>query len=70
MIIGWDSRWGMPMKVTAEGSSTTGTVRPFGLDCSGMVDWVFYNQSGGQYGHWAWRRGHCAAQLLYAYCLE
>ena len=20
--------------------------------------------------HWAWRRGHCAAQLLYAYCLE
>lgn len=53
LIIGWDSRWGTPMKVTAEGSSTTGTVRPFGLDCSGMVDWVFYNQSGGQYviGH-------------------
>lgn len=53
LIIGWDSRWGMPMEVTAEGSSTTGTVRPFGLDCSGMVDWVFYNQSGGQYviGH-------------------
>lgn len=53
LIIGWDNRWGMPMKVTAEGSSTTGTVRPFGLDCSGMVDWVFYNQSGGQYviGH-------------------
>ena len=53
LIIGWDSRWGMPMKVTAEGSSTTGTVRPFGLDCSGMVDWVFYNQSGGSYviGH-------------------
>ena len=53
LVLGWDSRWGMPMKVTAEGSSTTGTVRPFGLDCSGMVDWVFYNQSGGQYviGH-------------------
>lgn len=53
LVIGWDSRWGMPMKVTAEGSSTTDTVRPFGLDCSGMVDWVFYNQSGGQYviGH-------------------
>ena len=53
LVIDWDSRWGMPMKVTAEGSSTTGTVRPFGLDCSGMVDWVFYNQSGGQYviGH-------------------
>ena len=53
LVVGWDSRWGMPMEVTAEGSSTTGTVRPFGLDCSGMVDWVFYNQSGGQYviGH-------------------
>lgn len=53
LVIGWDSRWGMPMEVTAKGSSTTGTVRPFGLDCSGMVDWVFYNQSGGQYviGH-------------------
>lgn len=53
LVIGWDSRWGMPMEVTAEGSSTTGTVLPFGLDCSGMVDWVFYNQSGGQYviGH-------------------
>ena len=53
LVIGWDSRWGIPMEVTAEGSSTTGTVRPFGLDCSGMVDWVFYNQSGGQYiiGH-------------------
>ena len=53
LVIGWDSRWGMPMEVTAGGSSTTGTVRPFGLDCSGMVDWVFYNQSGGQYviGH-------------------
>ena len=64
LIIGWDSRWGMPMEVTAEGSSTTGTVRPFGLDCSGMVDWVFYNQSGGQYviGH----GGGAAAQ--HSYC--
>lgn len=64
LIIGWDSRWGMPMKVTAEGSSTTGTVRPFGLDCSGMVDWVFYNQSGGSYviGH----GGGAAAQ--HSYC--
>lgn len=64
LVIGWDSRWGMPMKVTAEGSSTTGTVRPFGLDCSGMVDWVFYNQSGGSYiiGH----GGGASAQ--HSYC--
>lgn len=66
LAIGWDSRWGMPMKVTAEGSSTTGTVRPFGLDCSGMVDWVFYNQSGGQYviGH----GGGATAQ--HSYCAD
>ena len=29
--------------MTAAGSSTTGTYRPFGLDCSGYVDWVFNN---------------------------
>lgn len=44
--IGWDSRWGKPAKVTASGSRTTGTVRPFGLDCSGFVDWVFNNVCG------------------------
>lgn len=41
--IGWDSRWGTDMEVTSPGSSTTGTVRPFGLDCSGYVTWVFVN---------------------------
>ena len=53
LTIGWDSRWGTTMEVTAAGSSTTGTFRPYGLDCSGMVDWVFYNVSGGEYiiGH-------------------
>ena len=41
------------MKVVADGSSTTGTYRPFGLDCSGFADWAFYNASGGSYiiGH-------------------
>ena len=53
LVLGWDSRWGIPMTVMAAGSPSTGTVRPFGLDCSGFVDWVFYNQSGGSYviGH-------------------
>lgn len=41
--IGWDNRWGTSMEVTAPGSSTTGTVRPFGLDCSGFVAWVYVN---------------------------
>ena len=53
LVIGWDTRWGEVRQVTAAGSSTTGTYRPYGLDCSGFVDWVFYNQSGGSYviGH-------------------
>ncbi|EQB20417.1 hypothetical protein UNSWDHB_2245 [Dehalobacter sp. UNSWDHB] len=45
-VIGWDSRWGTPAKVTDEGSATTGSVRPFGLDCSGYVAWVFVNTAG------------------------
>ena len=53
LLLGWDSRWGQLTKVTAAGSPTTGTYRPYGLDCSGMVDWVFYNVTGGEYiiGH-------------------
>ena len=49
LVLGWDSRWGITMQVTAEGSSTTGTYRPFGLDCSGFVDWAFYNATDGAY---------------------
>ena len=53
LVIGWDARWGEVWQVTAAGSSTTGTYRPYGLDCSGFVNWVFYNQSCGSYviGH-------------------
>lgn len=49
LVIGWDSRWGQLTKVWAAGNSTTGTYRPYGLDCSGMMDWVFYNITGGEY---------------------
>ena len=49
LVLGWDSRWGQLTKVSAAGSPTTGTYRPYGLDCSGFVDWVFYNVSGGSY---------------------
>lgn len=53
LTIGWDDRWGTLRQVTAAGSSTTGTYRPYGMDCSGFVDWVFYNITGGEYiiGH-------------------
>ena len=49
LTLGWDYRWGTTMKVTSEGSQSTGTYRPYGLDCSGFVDWAFYNATDGQY---------------------
>ena len=49
LVLGWDDRWGELMEVTAEGSDSTGTEQPYGLDCSGFVDWAFYNASGGAY---------------------
>jgi len=63
LVIGWDPRWGTIQKVWADGHSTSGTYRPYGLDCSGFVDWVFYNMSGGTYviGH----GGGAASQHVY-----
>lgn len=51
-VIGWDSRWGQLMKVTSDGSSTTGTFRPFGLDCTGFMDWTLRNAGLPSDGHW------------------
>ncbi|NLT13814.1 MAG: C40 family peptidase [Clostridiales bacterium] len=64
LVLGWDSCWGTPMKVTADDSPTTGTVRPFGMDCSGFVDWTFYNAYDGEYiiGHGG------GASDQYSYC--
>ena len=66
LVLGWDSRWGEVRQVTAAGSSTTGTYRPYGLDCSGFVDWVFFNQSGGSYviGHGG------GATMQHSYCTD
>lgn len=65
LVLGWDSRWGQLTKVTAPGSPTTGTMRPYGMDCSGFVDWAFYNASGGSYvlGH----GGGVATQHIYCH---
>lgn len=49
LVLGWDDRWGELTEVTAEGSDSTGTGQPYGLDCSGFVDWAFYNASSGSY---------------------
>jgi len=66
LVIGWDARCGELRQVTAAGSSTTGTYRPYGLDCSGFVDWVFYNQSGSSYviGHGG------GATMQHSYCTD
>lgn len=42
-VLGWDDRWGSAAKVSSEGSSSTGRIRAYGLDCSGFVDWAFNN---------------------------
>lgn len=64
LMLGWDGRWGQLAKVTADGSSASGTYRPYGLDCSGMVDWAFYNATGGEYviGHGG------GAAMQHSYC--
>ena len=51
--IGWDSEWGKLKTVSSEGSKTTGTKRPFGLDCSGFITWSFINSgfSANSIGH-------------------
>lgn len=41
--IGWDPRWGEMVEVTAAGSATSGTLQPFGLDCSGFATWTMHN---------------------------
>ena len=38
---GWNSEWNTPKVVTSAGSSTTGTIRPYGLDCSGFSHWTY-----------------------------
>ena len=38
---GWNDEWNTPKLVTSTGSNSTGTIRPYGLDCSGFTDWVY-----------------------------
>ncbi len=64
LVLGWDSRWGSIQRVWADGSATTGMYLPYGLDCSGFVDWAFYNATNGAYiiGHGggaAMQHAHC-----------
>lgn len=42
-VFGDDPSWGTAERVTAAGSRSTGTVRAYGLDCSGFVTWAVVN---------------------------
>lgn len=67
---GWNDAWGKPQLVTAEGSSSTGKYKPYGLDCSGFVDWVYRTSGVGDmlspspYGgiRGPWRMSHAIAE--------
>ncbi len=66
---GWNDEWNKPKLVTAAGSSTTGTIRPFGLDCSGFSTWVFNTAIGvdigaGTSGQYPNTIGISASELL------
>lgn len=66
---GWNDAWNTPRLVTAAGSASTGTIRPFGLDCSGFTTWVFNTAVGVEIGAGCNRQytntyGISASQLL------
>ena len=47
---GWNDAWNTPRLVTSEGSSSSGTIRPYGLDCSGFTSWVYNTAMGVEIG--------------------
>jgi len=64
----WNEAWNTPRLVTAGGSRTTGTMRPFGLDCSGFIDWAYATTfgrgiPGGTWHQWAATDPITAAEL-------
>ena len=66
---GWNNEWGKPKKVTGSGSVTSGTIRPYGLDCSGFTDWVYKTALGqsigtGSANQWSKSREISAPELL------
>ena len=42
-VLGMDPSWGTAARVTSAGSHSTGTIRSYGLDCSGFVTWSVIN---------------------------
>lgn len=67
--IGWDSEWGKMKLVTAEGSRSSGCMRPYGLDCSGFVTWAFHNAgfSESAIGHGASTQASKGTRISWSY---
>lgn len=66
---GWNDEWNTPKLVTAAGSSSSGTIRPYGLDCSGFSDWTYKTALGvslqaGTGGQWENSEAITADELL------
>ena len=66
---GWNDEWNTPKLVTAAGSTTSGTIRPFGLDCSGFTDWTYktavgVSLYGGTWSQWDESYAISADELL------
>ena len=66
---GWNEAWNTPRLVTSAGSSSTGTIRPYGLDCSGFTDWVYKTALGvslldGSWSQWDTTYAITEAELL------
>ena len=45
--IGWNDNWNKLRKITSPGTSSYGKVVPFGLDCSGFIDWAYRTAGAG-----------------------
>jgi len=66
---GWNEDWNSPRLVIATGSSSTGTIRPYGLDCSGFTEWVYQTALGvtlynGSWSQWDATYAITEAELL------
>ena len=53
---GWNAAGNTPRLVTAAGSKSTGTIRPYGLDCTGFTDWVYKTALGVSLYEGSWRQ--------------
>ena len=60
---GWNDEWNTPKLVTAAGSTTTGTIRPYGLDCSGFSYWTYQTALGVTIGAGTWGQWNASTEI-------